>query len=132
MSCQSTITPAATIPRPYEPQPAGQRRHQPDTVVHTLVLSACSGIVHVLRVHPQVGNGKLTLSEQRAHFALWALLKAPLLIGTDLRSASAGEESCCHGAVGEDFIKASQRQLRTNLIHQDVRCHKDLQTGHEN
>lgn len=33
-----------------------------------------------------VGNGKLTLGEQRAHFALWALLKSPLLIGTDLRS----------------------------------------------
>jgi hypothetical protein len=30
--------------------------------------------------------GKLTLSEQRAHFALWALMKAPLLIGADLRS----------------------------------------------
>ncbi|KAL4452501.1 hypothetical protein ABPG75_008163 [Micractinium tetrahymenae] len=34
----------------------------------------------------EVGNGKLTLGEQRAHFALWALLKSPLLIGTDLRS----------------------------------------------
>ncbi|KAL4450177.1 hypothetical protein ABPG77_010846 [Micractinium sp. CCAP 211/92] len=33
----------------------------------------------------EVGNGKLTLGEQRAHFALWALLKSPLLIGTDLR-----------------------------------------------
>lgn len=32
-----------------------------------------------------VGNGKLTLGEQRAHFALWALLKSPLLIGADLR-----------------------------------------------
>lgn len=38
----------------------------------------------------QVGNGKLTPTEQRAHFALWALLKAPLLIGTDLRTASEG------------------------------------------
>jgi alpha-galactosidase len=33
-----------------------------------------------------VGNGKLTLGEQRTHFALWALLKSPLLIGADLRS----------------------------------------------
>lgn len=30
----------------------------------------------------------LTLPEQRAHFGLWALLKAPLLIGCDLRTAS--------------------------------------------
>lgn len=37
----------------------------------------------------EVGNGQLTLPEQRAHFALWALLKVPLLIGTDLRTASA-------------------------------------------
>ena len=34
----------------------------------------------------QVGNGDLTLGEQRAHFALWALLKSPLLVGADLRS----------------------------------------------
>lgn len=33
----------------------------------------------------QVGNGGLLLSVQRSHFALWALLKSPLLIGTDLR-----------------------------------------------
>ncbi|GAB4814199.1 hypothetical protein N2152v2_001245 [Parachlorella kessleri] len=33
----------------------------------------------------EVGNGNLLLGEQRAHFALWALLKAPLMIGTDLR-----------------------------------------------
>ena len=34
----------------------------------------------------QVGVGYLTINEQRAHFALWALLKSPLLIGADLRS----------------------------------------------
>jgi alpha-galactosidase len=35
-----------------------------------------------------VGNGNLLLGEQRAHFALWALMKSPLLIGADLRSIS--------------------------------------------
>jgi hypothetical protein len=35
--------------------------------------------------HVQVGNGDLTLGMQRAHFALWAVIKAPLLIGADLR-----------------------------------------------
>lgn len=34
----------------------------------------------------QVGNGLLTFEEQRSHFALWALLKAPLIISADLRS----------------------------------------------
>ena len=36
----------------------------------------------------QVGNQPLSLPEQRAHFALWALMKSPLLIGTDLLKAS--------------------------------------------
>ena len=36
----------------------------------------------------QVGNSGLSLHEQRAHFALWAVLKAPLLISADLRSIS--------------------------------------------
>lgn len=35
-----------------------------------------------------MGNGKLTAGEQRAHFALWALYKSPLLIGADLRRLS--------------------------------------------
>ncbi|KAK4506334.1 hypothetical protein PRZ48_000064 [Zasmidium cellare] len=36
----------------------------------------------------EVGNGNLTVQETRSHFALWALLKAPLLIGTDLATIS--------------------------------------------
>ncbi|KAL2834795.1 glycoside hydrolase superfamily [Aspergillus pseudoustus] len=37
----------------------------------------------------EVGNGNLTLAENRAHFALWAVMKGPLLIGTDLSQISA-------------------------------------------
>ena len=32
----------------------------------------------------EVGNGNLTVEETRTHFALWAMMKAPLIIGTDL------------------------------------------------
>ena len=32
----------------------------------------------------EVGNGKLTLQENRSHFSLWAMLAAPLLAGNDL------------------------------------------------
>jgi alpha-galactosidase len=32
----------------------------------------------------EVGNGDLTIEENRSHFALWAALKSPLLIGTPL------------------------------------------------
>ncbi len=36
----------------------------------------------------QVGNGKLTDAEIRAHIGMWAMLAAPLMIGTDLDKAS--------------------------------------------
>jgi alpha-galactosidase len=32
----------------------------------------------------EVGNGKLTLAENRAHFSMWAILASPLLAGNDL------------------------------------------------
>jgi alpha-galactosidase len=32
----------------------------------------------------EVGNGKLSLAENRAHFSLWAILASPLLAGNDL------------------------------------------------
>lgn len=34
----------------------------------------------------EVGNGGMTLNEYKAHFAFWALLKAPLIIGNDVRN----------------------------------------------
>ena len=37
----------------------------------------------------EVGNGSLSTTENRTHFSLWAEMAAPLLIGTDLRKASA-------------------------------------------
>jgi alpha-galactosidase len=36
----------------------------------------------------EVGNGDLTIAEQRSHFTLWCLIKAPLLLGNDLRNMS--------------------------------------------
>lgn len=34
----------------------------------------------------EVGNGVLTHSEERSHFALWAFAKSPLIIGCDLNN----------------------------------------------
>ncbi|EJF65552.1 glycoside hydrolase [Dichomitus squalens LYAD-421 SS1] len=34
----------------------------------------------------EIGNGDLTLEEQRTHFAAWAFLKSPILLGTDLNN----------------------------------------------
>ncbi|KAK4938265.1 alpha-glucosidase maltase [Elasticomyces elasticus] len=36
----------------------------------------------------EVGNGNLTFEETRSHFAFWAAMKSPLLIGTDLTNLS--------------------------------------------
>jgi alpha-galactosidase len=33
----------------------------------------------------EVGNGGLTINEERAHFSLWCMLAAPLIAGNDLR-----------------------------------------------
>jgi alpha-galactosidase len=37
----------------------------------------------------EIGNGGMTATEYRAHMSLWAMMAAPLIIGTDLRKASA-------------------------------------------
>jgi len=34
----------------------------------------------------EVGNGALSFEESQAHFALWALLKSPLILGNDIRN----------------------------------------------
>ena len=36
----------------------------------------------------EVGNGRMTTDEYRTHFALWCMLRAPLLAGNDLRDMS--------------------------------------------
>ncbi|MFI9355309.1 NPCBM/NEW2 domain-containing protein [Streptomyces lydicus] len=36
----------------------------------------------------EVGNGGMTDTEYRSHFSLWAMMSAPLLIGSDLRKAT--------------------------------------------
>ncbi|XP_054798207.1 alpha-galactosidase 3 isoform X2 [Prosopis cineraria] len=37
----------------------------------------------------EVGNGGMTYPEYRGHFSIWALMKAPLLIGCDVRNMTA-------------------------------------------
>ncbi|KUN00240.1 alpha-galactosidase [Streptomyces canus] len=36
----------------------------------------------------EVGNGGMTATEYRSHFSMWSVMAAPLLIGSDLRTAS--------------------------------------------
>jgi alpha-galactosidase len=37
----------------------------------------------------EIGNGQMTATEYRTHLSMWAMMAAPLIIGTDLRRASA-------------------------------------------
>lgn len=46
----------------------------------------------------EVGSGALTLQDQRSHFALWAAVKSPLIIGTDLRRVWGGQAVWAAGA----------------------------------
>jgi len=36
----------------------------------------------------EVGNGELTVDENKAHFSLWCMLAAPLMLGNDIRKAT--------------------------------------------
>ncbi|TCD67116.1 hypothetical protein EIP91_000456 [Steccherinum ochraceum] len=39
----------------------------------------------------EIGNGNLTIEEQRTHFAAWCFMKSPILLGTDLGLLSASQ-----------------------------------------
>jgi alpha-galactosidase len=51
----------------------------------------------------EVGNGALTFEETRTHFALWAAMKSPLLIGTDLAKLSQDNVNILKTKVLLDF-----------------------------
>lgn len=41
----------------------------------------------------EVGNGKCSFEEYKTHFSMWAMLKAPLIIGNDIRVMSKEDEA---------------------------------------
>lgn len=55
-----------------------------------------------------MGNGVLTQWEDEAHFSLWALTKAPLIIGCDLRDIA---ESTLKTLGNQEVIAISQDPL---------------------
>ncbi|WP_203701653.1 NPCBM/NEW2 domain-containing protein [Asanoa iriomotensis] len=64
----------------------------------------------------EVGNGGMTTTEYTAHFSLWALLNAPLLLGNDLRSMSAQTLAIIRNAeviaVNQDWGGSQGRKMR--------------------
>ncbi|MGW5971768.1 NPCBM/NEW2 domain-containing protein [Streptomyces sp. NPDC055186] len=56
----------------------------------------------------EVGNGGMTDTEYRTHFSMWSIMAAPLLIGTDLRSAP---RSAFDILSNEEVIAVDQDEL---------------------
>jgi alpha-galactosidase len=63
-----------------------------------------------------VGRPGLSLTESRAHFALWALMAAPLMAGNDIRTMSADVSAILRNsrllAVNQDSLGAGGRRVR--------------------
>jgi alpha-galactosidase len=60
----------------------------------------------------EVGNGGMTTAQYRSHFSFWAALKAPLLIGTDLRKISKEDLEIL---LNKDVIAVNQDSLRKSI-----------------
>jgi alpha-galactosidase len=56
----------------------------------------------------EVGNGGMTPTEYRSHFSLWAIMAAPLLIGSDLRKVSTENFTTL---LNKDVIDVDQDKL---------------------
>jgi alpha-galactosidase len=63
-----------------------------------------------------VGRPGLSLTESRAHFALWALMAAPLMAGNDIRTMSADISAVLRNprllAIDQDRLGAGGRRVR--------------------
>jgi alpha-galactosidase len=66
----------------------------------------------------EVGNGGMSDIEYRTHFGIWAMLAAPLLIGTDLRRASAATLDILLNkeliAIDQDTLGAQAKPIASN------------------
>ncbi|WIN00524.1 ricin-type beta-trefoil lectin domain protein [Actinoplanes oblitus] len=63
----------------------------------------------------EVGRSGLTDTEQRSHFALWAMLASPLIAGNDLRSMSAATQTILKNprliAINQDTLGLQATQV---------------------
>lgn len=60
----------------------------------------------------EVGNGKCTDTEYQSHFSIWAILKAPLIIGNDIREFSSNTSSVAMSILSNsEVIAVNQDKL---------------------
>ncbi|CAN6195388.1 unnamed protein product [Urochloa humidicola] len=66
----------------------------------------------------EVGNGGMTTEEYRSHFSIWALAKAPLLIGCDIRSMTRETKEILSNRnvilVNQDALGVQGRKVQKN------------------
>ena len=62
----------------------------------------------------EVGNGRLSLAENRSHFSMWAMLAAPLLAGNDLPNMKPEIKSIL---TNSDVIAIDQDKLGREGTH---------------
>ncbi|MDR7276577.1 glycoside hydrolase family 27 protein [Catenuloplanes atrovinosus] len=69
----------------------------------------------------EVGRGTLTDTEQRSHFALWAVMAAPLIAGNDVRSMSAATQTILKNprliAINQDSLGRQAVQVAGDAGH---------------
>ncbi|XP_019458338.1 PREDICTED: alpha-galactosidase-like isoform X1 [Lupinus angustifolius] len=65
----------------------------------------------------EVGNGGMTTEEYRAHFSIWALAKAPLLIGCDIRTLDVTTQELLNNseviAVNQDNLGVQGKKVKS-------------------
>ncbi|KAK7317025.1 hypothetical protein RJT34_00904 [Clitoria ternatea] len=68
----------------------------------------------------EVGNGGMTYPEYRAHFSIWALAKAPLLIGCDVRNLTAETHEILSNkeviAINQDPLGVQGRKVQVSGV----------------
>jgi len=66
----------------------------------------------------EIGNGHMTDTEYRSHFTLWSMMAAPLIMGTDLRTASTATLTILGNrdviAVDQDTRGVQAREVRSS------------------
>lgn len=77
----------------------------------------------------EVGNGKLTVDENKTHFTLWCMMAAPLILGNDIRKFIKDDGTVDYSnkilqivtnkeliAVDQDKLGVQCRRIKTNAI----------------
>lgn len=66
----------------------------------------------------EVGNGGMSFGEYRSHFSIWALAKAPLIIGCDIRSMDSSAHDILSNteviAVNQDRLGVQGKKVKQN------------------